>query len=88
MAIFLSFTLSIAASVIAYYICKWLDGDEQSVISLGVVHPDKQETPKSHTLWGSLFVPTMDTCILYVYKITYMKERCMRNRRFGRVNLL
>ena len=74
--------------VIAYYICKWLDGNEQSVVSLGVVHPDEQETQKSYTLWVSLFVPTMDICILYVYKITYMKENCMRNRRFGRVNLL
>ena len=70
------------------YICKWLDGDEQSVISLGLVPHDEQETPKSYTLWVSLFVPTMDICILYVYKITYMKESCMRNRRFGRVNLL
>ena len=85
---FSDLVVSVVAGVLVYYICKWLDGNEQSVISLGVVHPDKQETPKSHTLWGSLFVPTMDTCILYVYKITYMKERCMRIRRFGRVNLL
>ena len=27
-ALFISFILSIMASVVAYYICKWLDGDE------------------------------------------------------------
>ena len=26
--VFISFILSIMASVVAYYICKWLDGDE------------------------------------------------------------
>ena len=28
MQVFFDFVLSIIASVIAYYICKWLDGDE------------------------------------------------------------
>lgn len=28
MSIFSSFLLSVLASVIAYYICKWLDGDK------------------------------------------------------------
>jgi len=28
MEIFISFIISIMASVIAYYICKWLDGDK------------------------------------------------------------
>lgn len=55
MAIFLSFSLSIVASVIAYYICKWLDGDEQSVISLGVVHPDEQEPPERGNSLGVRF---------------------------------
>ena len=26
--VLLSFVLSILASVVAYYLCKWLDGDE------------------------------------------------------------
>ena len=28
MSIFSSFLLSVLASVVAYYICKWLDGDK------------------------------------------------------------
>lgn len=28
MEIFMSFILSVLAGVVAYYICKWLDGDE------------------------------------------------------------
>ena len=28
MEVFISFLLSVVASVIAYYICKWLDGEE------------------------------------------------------------
>ena len=41
--------------VIAYYICKWLDGNEQSVVSLGVVPPDEQETQKSCPSLGFRF---------------------------------
>ena len=28
MSIFISFLISVAASVVGYYICKWLDGDD------------------------------------------------------------
>ena len=35
MDMILSFMLSILASVIAYYICKWVDRKEQLVASLG-----------------------------------------------------
>lgn len=27
---FITFIISVAASVVAYYICKWLDGDDDS----------------------------------------------------------
>lgn len=26
----LTFTVSVVASIVAYYICKWLDGDDRS----------------------------------------------------------
>lgn len=29
MDVIMSFVLSVAASVLTYYICKWLDGDER-----------------------------------------------------------
>ena len=28
MEIFVSFLVSVAASIVSYYICKWLDGDD------------------------------------------------------------
>ena len=37
MDLMVSFIFSIVASVIAYYICKWLDGEDQLVTSLGLV---------------------------------------------------
>ena len=35
MDLYSSFLLSVMASIIAYYICKWLDRKKQSVVSLG-----------------------------------------------------
>lgn len=46
MDLFTSFFLSVLASVAAYYICKWLDGDEQLVASLGFKPPTQNGIEK------------------------------------------
>lgn len=28
MEVFISFSISVMAGIVAYYVCKWLDGDE------------------------------------------------------------
>lgn len=54
MDMILSFMLSILASVIAYYICKWLDGKWQLVASLRSKPPRQNgiKTPQRCELWG------------------------------------
>ena len=58
MSIFTSFFLSVLASVVAYYICKWLDGDKQLVVSLGLKPPTRNgiKKPQRSRLWGFLLL--------------------------------
>lgn len=44
MSIFISFLVSVAASVVGYYVCKWLDGDD-ATISLNGAQPSKKRRP-------------------------------------------
>ena len=45
-----SFFLSVLASVVAYYICKWLDRDEQLVASLRFKPPTQKRNRKAPEL--------------------------------------
>ena len=48
-----SFLISVVASIVAYYICKWLDGDKEVVISPRSTSPLKDgENPSSANYWG------------------------------------
>ena len=51
-----SFFLSVLANVVAYYICKWLDGEESLVANLGIKPPTQNgiEKPRSCDLRGFL----------------------------------
>ena len=47
-----SFLISVVASIVAYYICKWLDGDKEVVISPRSTSPLKDgENPSSANYW-------------------------------------
>ena len=56
MELIVSFILSVAAGVVAYYICKWFDGEAQSVIILMAwsYHPKYEENKVDKSASNSL----------------------------------
>lgn len=38
MSLFSSFVISVMASIVAYYLCKWLDGDELMINGLATLN--------------------------------------------------
>ena len=68
MSIFSSFLLSVLASVVAYYICKWLSGDKQALASLRHKPPCPNgiEKPRRSQLRGFLRA-TMSTFVFLAY---------------------
>lgn len=59
MEIFITFIISVLASIVGYYICKWLDGDntQNAVPSLNGLVPRKQDEnpPRAAISWGVRF---------------------------------
>ena len=76
-----SFILSVLASVVAYYICKWLDEEIQAVASLRINPPalkTEQKTPSAGTLGVFVLTTNHDRdnifCLEVVYHIPLAKS--------------
>ena len=66
LSLLVSFGISAVASIVAYYICKWLDRDRQLAISPGSTSSQLKdgENPSSANYWG--FCCTMGQYILKI----------------------
>lgn len=85
-----SFILSVLASVVAYYICKWLDEEIQAVASLRINPPalkTEQKTPSAGTLGVFVLTTNHDRdnifCLEVVYHIPLAKSSICQNFSFN-----
>ena len=68
MEILISFILSIMASVIAYYICKWLDGDDSgNQPEAETTSPKRNKNPHERQLVGVLLSVVHGLFISFAY---------------------
>ena len=85
-----SFILSVLASVVAYYICKWLDEEIQAVASLRINPPalkTEQKTPSAGTLGVFVLTTNHDRdnifCLEVVYHIPLAKSSICKKFSFN-----
>ena len=59
MDLLISFFVSVAAGVVSYYICKWLDGDDSGNQPNGCSTVQNEKKPQQPSLLGFRFVLTL-----------------------------
>ena len=62
-----AFLVSVLASVVGYYICKWLDGNDRQHQPNGIVHRNELENPRAGTLGFFYFQQIHILLILFIF---------------------
>ena len=72
--ILLTFLVSVGASVVGYYICKWLD----SISIIGIAHRNEQEPLRAATLRGSFTAWKLLTFLSCIHHTFFcLKSQCI-----------